>query len=720
VSRALLLALALAALAAAGCAKLCVYEVDSDIALDSGALLVPHAPGLEWALGSQLVVIRVPTDVGPGFILFANETASVPIYDPRHFLIAVPACVKLQRGGAAEAVLVTPDGELPVVFRPPSGGIVDITAGSVDEALKILRGAGFEVELRGRARLMARRPALPGPMGAAPAGLPPLGSTLDVYGGVYFRPVRVRAGETVTVPVHGSVSSACTNVDGAAYIGYDARYLMLGVVIRGGDVRGDLIAEVYRIKPGGQCERIATESFILHNMTRFWVSSVNPANSAQYELAVAVKVRARSASGAPVVGVNGSVLYARVYRHGFEVGEMACGVTWGTAVNRRVDRIVIGPCVAYDGLVNGFFAGALSMEVRTDTVNGVCPTLYVEYYMNGRYYYGRYSYSGARVFDTVYLRDVCAYRVSFQSRLDQGEYVYAKSFGGGLFWVLKLSRSSGGAPHVYYVAIDPSDVFRAARWAEQWKTTSGGRIDGVWARPYTSSVYELFTSFTEPRPPMIYHGMVTIRANDRGQIDRRLVITASGRAVDYVNNVVSYVDKFEITVRSSAPVSGTRVSSAYFMSRASLVSLTPKWIELAQRVLDAVNLASILLPDLPSKALGLLTFVAGMALQSASGKAEISIVGSNAFKLKWEMPWFSYNEVSDTLIFMVDLPTGDLTPTELTVTSVVFNRQNIAVSPGLKAYLQPSDPSAYAWISAHSSLKTWMFRGLTPADEIYR
>jgi hypothetical protein len=49
-------------------------------------------------------------------------------------------------------------------------------------------------------------------------------------------------------------------------------------------------------------------------MTRFWVSSVNPASSAQHELAVMVKVYAKSASGAPVVGVNGSVLYTRARR----------------------------------------------------------------------------------------------------------------------------------------------------------------------------------------------------------------------------------------------------------------------------------------------------------------------------------------------------------------------------------------------------------------------
>lgn len=118
---------------------------------------------------------------------------------------------------------------------------------------------------------------------------------------------------------------------------------------------------------------------------------------------------------------------------------------------------------------------------------------------------------------------------------------------------------------------------------------------------------------------------------------------------------MGYIDKFELTIRSSVLVSGTKLNSAYFMR--PCVSLAPKWIELAQRVLDAI---------LPSKAIGLLTFVVGVALQSASGKAEVSIVDSNTFRLKWEMPLFCYNEVSDMLIFMVGTPTGNSAPTELT------------------------------------------------------
>jgi hypothetical protein len=70
----------------------------------------------------------------------------------------------------------------------------------------------------------------------------------------------------------------------------------------------------------------------------------------------------------------------------------------------------MGPYVACDGLICIFLCEQHLDGGRTDTVNGACPTLYVEYYLSGRDYYGRCSYSGAKVFDAAFLRDVCAYR----------------------------------------------------------------------------------------------------------------------------------------------------------------------------------------------------------------------------------------------------------------------------------------------------------------------
>ncbi|WP_237179359.1 hypothetical protein [Pyrobaculum ferrireducens] len=149
--------------------KLFVYLVESDIPLGDE---VPHIPGAKWALGEQALVVFVPRDVGRGFVLFTNETVDIPAYDRKYFLLALPAGAK-PAGARGNATLKTPDGEFPVVFRKPDGGLIEIVAGSVDEAFKILRELGFQPEFRGRARLERGGGSRPGDIPAAAATPPP-------------------------------------------------------------------------------------------------------------------------------------------------------------------------------------------------------------------------------------------------------------------------------------------------------------------------------------------------------------------------------------------------------------------------------------------------------------------------------------------------------------------------------------------------------------------
>ncbi|MEM4423442.1 MAG: hypothetical protein QW710_07325, partial [Pyrobaculum sp.] len=235
--------------------RLFVYLVESDVPLGDE---IPHIPGALWALGEQSLVVFVPKDVGLGFVLFTNETAPVPTYDRRYFILALPAGAKPARV-RGNATLKTPDGEFPVVFRKPDGGIIEMVAKDLDEALNALRRLGFQPEFRGRARL--ERGGGPKTGGAstmvttsdasiaAATPAPSPGSSLYVYGGVYFKPVSVSSSYTeYVVPVYGlSAVSACTNVANAAYIGYDAASLSLGVLILRGTASGVLIADVLRI-----------------------------------------------------------------------------------------------------------------------------------------------------------------------------------------------------------------------------------------------------------------------------------------------------------------------------------------------------------------------------------------------------------------------------------------------------------------------------------------
>jgi hypothetical protein len=144
-----LVVLVLFALSAAA-ERVYVYEVESDFEITED---VPHVPGISWQFGEQLLVVWVPRDVAPGIILFTNETTPIPLYDRKYFLLVVPADAQPSQRARAEALLKTPDGTYPVVFRKPDGGILYTIAHSIEEALAILKRMGLQPEYRGKAEL---------------------------------------------------------------------------------------------------------------------------------------------------------------------------------------------------------------------------------------------------------------------------------------------------------------------------------------------------------------------------------------------------------------------------------------------------------------------------------------------------------------------------------------------------------------------------------------
>ncbi len=95
----------------------------------------------------------MPRDVTPGIILFTNETTPIPLYDRKYFLLVVPADAQPSQRARAETLLKTPNGTYPIVFRKPDGGIIDILAHSIEEALTTLKQIGLQPEYRDKAEL---------------------------------------------------------------------------------------------------------------------------------------------------------------------------------------------------------------------------------------------------------------------------------------------------------------------------------------------------------------------------------------------------------------------------------------------------------------------------------------------------------------------------------------------------------------------------------------
>jgi hypothetical protein len=720
-----LVVLALFAVLAAA-QRVYVYEVESDVPIAED---VPHVPGISWRFGEQLLVIWVPRDVAPGIILFTNETAPVPLYDRTYFLLVVPADARPSQRARAEAFLKTPDGTHPVVFRKPDGGIIDITARSIEEALTILKQIGLQPEYRGKAELKkidtAKRDPDAGRETAADAAptqvsKPSVGSTFDVYGGLYFRETPITIGQ-VYIPVHGT-KPACTNLGYTAYVGYDARSFVLGTLIRGGTVDADLIVDVYKIQNDGSCTYLGSQTFRLANMARYWVSLINPTTSVD-QLAVFVWLNVRSFSGQPRVSVYASVLYTRTYRYGFEVGEFAARTSGagGYQINNYVRRVVIGPYVAYDGYVAQTASSSLRLRIATDPVNGVCKDLQVRFTINGR------SSSGTYTYRAVYNSGVCGYDVylpAFSQSSFQTEYSYAKAFGGGLAWVLDIQYTDGSTPYVRTIVLggDPSffpqngDAFRYWRWAEQWRTIDGA-VDGSWSRAFLSSAYEIYAAPTEPSPgPGIYHGLVTVRANSAGQYYHRVILTISGRYIYPRYNYVVYINKAEIDLYVPLDVRGINVNNeAYLMPDNQINPITPpQWLEIVLRVKDAIDFI-LTATGIGGNVVGLLSFVAGKGLQSAGDIVNAQVLNLNTARIIYQRGWGT-NVASDTIMAPLWIPSLYETNarTELEITRICLD--NICTNPNIKAYIQPDSTS---WSPFAASVKNWMFRGQVDSTTTY-
>jgi hypothetical protein len=709
-----LVVLALFAVSAAA-QRVYVYEVESDVEITED---VPHVPGISWQFGEQLLVVWVPRDVAPGIILFTNETAPIPLYDRKHFLLVVPADARPNQRARVEALLKTPDGTHPVVFRKPDAGILHTIAHSIEDALTTLKQIGLQPEYRGKAELRRIDTAKRDPdagretdgretdVTPTQVSRPSINSTFDVYGGLYFRETLINRTGRVIIPVHGT-HSACINVEGAAYVGYDAKGLLVGTLIRGGRVDADLIVEVYRIQRGGSCTLLGAQRFVLMNGTTHTVRLVNLTASVN-ELAVVLRLDVRSYSGSPRVSAYASLIYTRTYRYGFEVGEFSARTAYGIFnVWSPVRRIVIGPYVAYDGYIAQTASSSLTLRIVTQPEGGTCKDLRVRFTINGNILSGTSTYRGQ------IMNGICFYNVNLPSFRQQGfevEYFFSKALGGGLFWVLDIEYTDGSTPYVRSIALTDAEAFRYWRWVEQWKTIPDA-IDGIWGSPLLSSALQLYAGPTEPTlRPKMYHGLVTIRT-DTIQRAQRVVLTISGREIHTVTNRVAYIASAEIDLWMQVSVRGIKVlGAAYLMPDYQLSPIAPHgWVREAfdvKRVVDFI----LMLAGVVGRVSGLLGFATGEGLKSAGDAVKTQVLNENTARITYRRGWYT-NVASDTIIIPLIIPSlsGKNSPTELEIRLVCLD--GLCVSPRLKAYVQP-DSVHYA-TSIHRYLKNWMFRGQT-------
>jgi hypothetical protein len=369
-----------------------------------------------------------------------------------------------------------------------------------------------------------------------------------------------------------------------------------------------------------------------------------------------------------------------------------------------VRRVVIGPYVAYDGYVAQTATSSLTLTLATEPVNGVCKDLQVRFTINSRSPSGTYTYHGRHLGLCIY--DV--YQPNIWEPSFQTEYFYAKALGGGLAWVLDIEYTDGSTPYVRSISLTDAEAFRYWRWVEQWKTTPG-TIDAIWMNSFLSSAVQLYAGPTEPRVgPRIYHGLVTIRT-DTIERDQRVVLTISGREIHTVTNSVAYIASAETDLRMQVSVREIRVHGAAYLMPDNRINpiAPPPWLEMALRILDAVNFVRII-TGFGGRVAGLLLFTIGQGLQSAGDAVKAEVQDSHTAKITYQRGWGT-NVASDTIVIPLRIPSLSWrnTPTELEITRICLD--GLCVSPRLKAYVQP-DLVDYE-TSIHRLVKNWMFRG---------
>jgi len=304
-----------------------------------------YVPGAKWELGEAAWLFMAPVERGEAVYALTGNITEVKLYDARAVYIAIPA-TKPARVAKADAWLETAVGRYPVRIGEPQG-IALTLVDSEEEVYKVLREAGHSPKYMGEATLVEAEGRLPEPLRPEPLA-PSTGSTYRAYGGVYFVPAKVSVGTTTIKPHAQSGLQVCSNVPDAAFVGYDAEEMTLGVYILGGSVTGKLVVEVYAmggIDVPAPCTRLGPPlEFGLVNKTYYRVPYVNATASSAKPLAVRVYVRADSVSGSPRVSVNASVAYSRTYRYGFEMSEYMTYTTGeAVTINQYVSRVSVWP-----------------------------------------------------------------------------------------------------------------------------------------------------------------------------------------------------------------------------------------------------------------------------------------------------------------------------------------------------------------------------------------
>jgi len=673
-----------------------------------------YVPGAVWELGEAAWLFMAPVERGEAVHALTGNITEAKLYDARAVYIAIPA-VPPADVAEADAWLETPVGKYPIRIGKPQGLTLTLVD-SEEEVYKVLREAGHSPKYMGEATLVEAEGRLPEPHGPVPLA-PSVGSTYRVYGGVYFVPATVSVDTTTIKPRARRGLQVCSNVSDAAFVGYDAEAMTLGVYILGGSAAGKLVVEVYAMEDTrvpAPCSFLGRWEAGLVNKTYYTVRYVNASVSSAKPLAVRVYVRAGSVSGSPRVFVNASVTYSRTYRYGFEMSEYATYVGGGrpTAINRRVSMVVFGPYSIPDGVASG--RHEVKFAVTAEPVSGTCPPITADWLING-------VWAAGGVFHGSSTSAGCRYAIAFsQERLEAAGLWFAKPFAGAYYYVVKLRYPDGRTPYIKTVEVLGHEALRGWRWAEVWRATPSDAPPFIWMMSFTASEVQVLYVAHPPQsstsPPALVHGVLSFR-NTVPSMDFFQVAVSGGL---YVGGRREPVKSLSLTMEFSTSVRGALVSAEYVAPTWIERIWEPVWVYYAKVVMAIVNFFASLF-GLGSGQYHGLSFAVDKAIRSAVNAPTASNPDEYTLKITWVKGWADSHYADEIHIYVIQQPKNMLTTTPTTVTVKELKLEYATYTPNLRWHIHPTSDIAYTLTAPPQPfLKIWMHGGLTSSGEIYR
>ncbi|MEM1837537.1 MAG: hypothetical protein QW259_07130 [Pyrobaculum sp.] len=588
--------------------------------------------GSHWA---PVYVVYQPQYVDT-YIVSVGQWASMPYYNMSRYVLRIPREALAPRGppqippGLERWILEVENGTRKTAVTLAAGReplrrgnetLATWKALGKEEVKTPNRGKINKPEGRPRSRSQGEGPVA-GDIGVASYAVP-TGATIYPIGSLYFKPVTVAGTFSAYMPVDSPTGETRICLDNVHWVGFEVQNFTVGVKVDGYVTGGYLTLEFYNI---GTCAQVGAVSLPLPNYGIYWT---NIQTSLPQDNNIGVRIRVSGRSEVASIYAYVVARYRKVVESPAQVATSKAMSTVSPSVsasNRDKVGVLFGPYVAFDGLASDSTGWSYSniyippSTVRLTWYGQYCPSLSVEYYVNG-VFYGSALVAPVSWTNPGYACDYNVPSRTLQIRARDYAVAKANSAGGGIsvsvvyrIWKSNAAISFSGSLQIVY-----------DRWIEPFRSRY---IEPTRGLPYLEwGVTLLYNTFQVLGP--INNTSINLVTELRAS-NSRLMISLAHNQLDPMFHICGA--EWVIT----APVQSQGFSVYYDGSSVD----EPWWASMGRRVLDAIDwmltLLSLAGKDNPYASIAI-KIVYDM-INAATPQVSITS-SSGVYTIRWSRGW---------------------------------------------------------------------------------